>query len=66
MRKRPLYQRHVPDYWIVDLVARLFERWATSDDRPELLIETLVWSPAGAATPFTLDVTLFFASVFDV
>src|SRR4029453_11815061 len=25
--KRPVYQRHVPDYWIVDLDARLFEHW---------------------------------------
>ena len=23
VRKRPHYQRHVPDYWIVDLDARL-------------------------------------------
>jgi len=27
VRKRPLYQRHVPDYWIVDNDARLVERW---------------------------------------
>jgi len=25
--KRELYQRHVPEYWIVDLDAALFERW---------------------------------------
>jgi Uma2 family endonuclease len=65
VRKRPLYQRHVPDYWIVDLDARLFERWAPGDDRPELVTDTLVWHPAGAATPFTLDVPTFFALVFE-
>ena len=34
VRKRPLYQRHVPDYWIVDLDARLVERWTPDDERP--------------------------------
>ena len=65
VRKRPLYQRHVPDYWIVDLDARLFERWAPSDTRPELFTETLVWPPSGATTPFALDVPACFASVFE-
>jgi Uma2 family endonuclease len=65
VRKRPLYQRHVPDYWIVDLDARLFERWTPGDERPELLTETLVWHPAGATTPFTLNIPAFFAAIFD-
>jgi Uma2 family endonuclease len=26
--KRPAYQRHVPEYWVVDLDARLIERWS--------------------------------------
>ena len=65
VRKRPLYQRHVPDYWIVDLDARLFERWNPNDERPELLTETLTWHPTGAATPFTLDIPAFFASVLE-
>ena len=65
VRKRPLYQRHVPDYWIVDLDARLFERWRPGDERPELLTETLAWHPAGAATPFTLDIPPFFAAIFE-
>ena len=56
VRKRPHYQRHVPDYWIVDLDARLIERWAPADERPELLIETLAWHPVGATTPFVMDI----------
>jgi Uma2 family endonuclease len=64
VRKRPLYQRHVPVYWIVDVDARLFERWATSDERPELVTETLSWHPPGATTAFTLDLRSFFESVF--
>src|SRR5437763_4522810 len=27
VKKRPGYQRHVPEYWIVDIDARLIERW---------------------------------------
>lgn len=65
VRKRPLYQRHVPDYWIVDLDARLVERWAPADERPELLTERLTWHPVGAMTPVTIDLPPFFASVFE-
>jgi Uma2 family endonuclease len=66
VRKRPMYQRHVPDYWIVDLDARLFERWGPGDTRPELVTDTLVWRPSGAVTPFTLEIPAYFASVFEV
>jgi Uma2 family endonuclease len=65
VRKRPHYQRHVPDYWIADLDARLLEHWTPDDDRPRLLTETLSWHPTAAATAFTLDIAAFFASVFD-
>jgi Uma2 family endonuclease len=64
VRKRPLYQRHIAEYWIVDLDARLFERWTPADTRPELITEALSWHPAGAVTAFTLDLPTFFESVF--
>jgi Uma2 family endonuclease len=64
VRKRPLYQRHVPEYWIVDLDARLIERWRTGDDRPEIVDVALEWRPAGAESSFELDVERFFAEVF--
>jgi hypothetical protein len=57
-------QRHLPDYWIVDLDARLIERWTPEDARPELITETLSWHPSGATTAFTLDLPVFFESVF--
>lgn len=34
--KRSLYQRHVPEYWIVDLDACVIERWRSGDARPEI------------------------------
>ena len=66
VRKRPLYQRHLPDYWIVDLDARLIERWTPGDERPEVVTETMSWHPAGAATPLLLNLPTLFASIFDV
>lgn len=64
VRKRPLYQRHVADYWIVDLDARLFEHWTPNDDRPALITETLSWHPVGSTTAFKLDLPAYFESVF--
>ena len=65
VRKRPLYQRHVPEYWIFDLDARLVERWKPNDTRPEILTETLSWHPDGATTAFELDLPAYFETVFD-
>jgi Uma2 family endonuclease len=65
VRKRPVYQRNVPEYWIVDLDARLVERWRSGDERPELVTMSLEWRPDGAASPFVLDVERYFTTVFD-
>lgn len=62
--KREFYQRAgVHEYWIVDLDARLIERWTPSSERPEILRETLRWAPAGAAEPLEIDLVSFFAKV---
>jgi Uma2 family endonuclease len=62
--KRRLYQRAgVAEYWIVDLDARLIERWRPADERPELLTESLAWQPVETAEPLTLDLPPFFADV---
>jgi Uma2 family endonuclease len=63
--KKPLYQRHVPEYWIVDTDARLFERWRPGEDRAEVITNVLEWHPAGATDQFRLDLQRYFATVFD-
>jgi Uma2 family endonuclease len=63
--KRAGYQRNVPEYWIVDLEARLIERWRSSDERPEIVTNRLTWTPPGASTEFTFDVAEFFGRIWD-
>jgi Uma2 family endonuclease len=62
--KRRLYQRErIGEYWIVDLDARVVERWRPDDDRPEIVTGTLSWQPEPAAAPFELDLGTFFGDV---
>ena len=61
--KRRIYHRAgVAEYWIVDLDARLVERWRPDDIRPEILDEQLVWAPPELQTPVTLDLPALFAA----
>lgn len=62
--KRRLFQRvSVPEYWIVDVEARLVERWRPGDERPEILSDALVWHPAGAGEPLVIDLPNLFAEI---
>ncbi len=59
--KRDRYQREgVPEYWIVDVDARLIERWRPRDERPEILVDRIEWQPADAATPLAIELGGFF------
>ena len=61
--KRRIYQATgVGEYWIVDLDARLIERWTPGDQRPEVLAETLVWTLPGGASG-VIDVATLFATL---
>lgn len=66
VKKRPAYQRNVPEYWIVDLDARLIERWRPADVRPEILTHSLEWLPPGATEPLHIDLASYFAKVLDL
>jgi Uma2 family endonuclease len=60
--KRHRYQRaDVPEYWIVDLDARLIERWRPDDSRPEILAEQITWQPNPAADPLEIDLAGLFS-----
>jgi len=64
--KRRSFQRNeVPDYWIIDGDAEVFEVWHPADERPEIVDGRAVWLPVGASLSFELDVREFFASVAD-
>lgn len=58
--KRDRYQRHGVEYWIVDIDARLIERWMPESDRPEIITGTITWAPAGAASPLVLELEPLF------
>lgn len=63
--KRRRYQRAgVPEYWVVDLDARLIERWRPSDERPEILTNQLRWTPNPDQTAcLTIDLSSFFTQI---
>ena len=61
--KRPTYQRYrVPEYWIVDLDARTFERWRPDDTRPEVLLDAITWEPRDGIPPLEINLPEFFAA----
>lgn len=63
--KRRIYQQaKVQQYWIVDLDARLIERWRPEDTRPEVVDDVLEWTLPGGASG-RLDVRRFFLDVWD-
>ena len=65
-RKRRVYQdAGVPEYWIVDIDARLVERWRPGDERPEIVDERLVWRPDGVGDEggLAIEIARYFADV---
>jgi Uma2 family endonuclease len=59
--KRPRYQRADAVYWIIDLDARLVERWTPGDERPEVLTTVIEWMTADAPEPLVVDLKELFA-----
>lgn len=66
VKKRSLYRDEgVPEYWIVDLDSRTFERSTPGDAKIEVLTDRLEWRPAGASEPLVVDINDYFARVLD-
>ncbi len=63
--KRRIYQRAgVTEYWIVDLDARLVERWAPADERPQICDSQLQWRlPNGAERK--IDLAALFEKILE-
>jgi Uma2 family endonuclease len=61
VKKRAFFQRAgVEEYWVVDLYARVVERWRPGIDRPEVISEVLRWHPTGASGPLEIDLPALF------
>jgi len=59
--KRRLYQEvGVPTYWIVDGGNDLVEVWTPESTFPQIEREPVIWRPARAEVPFSLDLTELF------
>jgi Uma2 family endonuclease len=66
LSKRVIYQsQQVPEYWIVDVDARVIERWRPEDERPEILTKTLTWQPRSELSPLMIELESFFAEILD-
>jgi Uma2 family endonuclease len=66
LRKRRIYQsERVPEYWIVDLDARVVEVWRRDDERPEIIAEVIEWRARSDVQPLSIDLTALFAEVLD-
>ncbi|MDZ7631525.1 MAG: Uma2 family endonuclease [Gemmatimonadaceae bacterium] len=63
--KRDYYQsRRIPEYWIVDTVARQVERWRPDSTEAEVLRDLIIWHPAADHAPLTIDLVAFFRTVW--
>ena len=63
IKKRDFYLANgVEEYWIVDLEARVFERWRPSAETPEVLRDRIVWTPR-EREPLAIDLPAWFLRV---
>jgi Uma2 family endonuclease len=66
VKKRTVYREEgVPEYWIVDLEGRVFERSVPSDHRVEVIADRLTWRPEGSGSALQIDVERYFRDVLD-
>lgn len=62
--KRDFYMDSgVAEYWIVDLEARIFERWIPMESTPRIERTEMSWRPAGSLAVLQIDLPSYFDSV---
>jgi Uma2 family endonuclease len=64
LTKRRVYQRQGVEYWIIDIDARVVERWRPGDERPEILAERLEWQLQDRQVPWVLELEDYFDAVW--
>ena len=57
------FDRYGPGGKLID--SRVVERWRPGDTRPEILPTELIWQPEPTAPALTIDLTEYFAYVWD-
>jgi Uma2 family endonuclease len=63
VKRREYQKREVPEYWIVDPMGRLVERWRPADEEPDILFDSIAWQPNPDVAPLTIDLEAFFRSI---
>jgi Uma2 family endonuclease len=66
VKRRRYQQTGVAEYWVVDLDARVVERWLPDDERPEILDTTLSWQPDPTHPALVVDLAELFGEVPDL
>jgi hypothetical protein len=56
-------EEDVGEYWIIDLDARVVERWRKGEERPEVLSQSLGRQPRADVAPLTIDLMSYIAEV---
>jgi Uma2 family endonuclease len=65
VKSRIYMEEDVSEYWIIDLDARVFERWRKGDERPEIVRSILSWQPKADVPPLAIDLDAYFSDVLD-
>ena len=66
VKKRDYFLRNdVSEYWIVDLDARVIERWKHGDTRPDIVSDDELRTPIREDTTIVIDVKDLFARICD-
>jgi hypothetical protein len=56
-----LSARYGPEYWIADSDARVVERWRPKVERPEIIVDILVWQLRPDVEPLSIGLETLFA-----